>query len=176
MYMSLCPCSIASQILQSVIQPTKIIATPDFLPIIARSTLPRILGPKGLMPSAKRGTVTSEIARAIREARGGLDWLGTEMTNSKLSKDKNAASRGLVSVPIARMGWSAAMVEQNVRQFVGEVLDVCNGKGTQAEVSTTGQSGGGAKKKMAEIERMYLTTSQGMSVQIQDVQRLVETP
>lgn len=39
-------------------------------------TLARTLGPRGLMPSAKRGTVTDDIVQAVKEARGGLDWKG----------------------------------------------------------------------------------------------------
>lgn len=65
---------------------TKVISTPGLLPQISR-TLARSLGPKGLMPSAKRGTVAAsaeDMQRAIREASGAMDWRG----------DRNGVVRG----------------------------------------------------------------------------------
>lgn len=56
------------------IQPTRVLAHPSMLAMIGRSGLAPFLGPKGLMPSTRRGTVTTELANAIQEARGGLDW------------------------------------------------------------------------------------------------------
>lgn len=57
--------------------PDKLITTPDFLTLFTRNpALARLLGPKGLMPSVKRGTVATDVAQAVKEARGGLDWKG----------------------------------------------------------------------------------------------------
>ena len=67
--------SLSGQIIDGSIVPSRLIATPDALQLLTRNVqAARVLGPKGLMPSEKRGTVTTDLQKAIREARGGLDW------------------------------------------------------------------------------------------------------
>lgn len=115
------------------------------------------------MPSAKRGTVTTEIGKAIKDARGGLDWLGVSI-GSPTKANKNDPDRAMVSVPIARIASKPEHVEENIRQFGREVLDVCNGVGTQAEIG--GDSG--TKKNKAAIEKMFLKTTMSMSIEVTD--------
>jgi ribosomal protein L1 len=120
------------------------------------------------MPSAKRGTVTAEIGKAIKDARGGLDWLGVSI-GSPQKADKNAPDRAMVSVPIASISFDEAKIQENVRQFGRELLDVCNGVGTQAEVAGDAVQ----KKKKAAIEKMFLKTTMSMSIEVTDAEALI---
>ena len=60
-------------VLSGEIQPTKVICTPDLLGVIT-PRLGRFLGPKGLMPNPKRGTVREDLDVAVNEAKGLMDW------------------------------------------------------------------------------------------------------
>ena len=65
------------QIMQGQLRPTKILATPTMLPLAQRDqAVARFLGPKGLMPSVRRGTVGTNIQRIIESSKGGTDWKG----------------------------------------------------------------------------------------------------
>jgi len=61
----------------SLAVPDKLVTTSDMFALFQRNPqLARLLGPRGLMPSVKRGTVADDVEQAIKEARGGLDWKG----------------------------------------------------------------------------------------------------
>lgn len=66
------------KILSGEISPTKVLTTQSMLPSVSKA-LARYLGPKGLMPVVKRGTVAKDeeaMVAAIREVGGGMDWKG----------------------------------------------------------------------------------------------------
>jgi large subunit ribosomal protein L1 len=122
------------------------------------------------MPSAKRGTVTTDIVRAIREAKGGLDWLGVPI-GPKISNSKAESSdKGMVSVPIARITFTEDQIKTNLAGFAKQVEDVLNGVGTQAEASTTAPN---AAKKRGAIEKIILSTSKSFSVEVTDFKQML---
>ncbi|KAG8867069.1 mitochondrial 54S ribosomal protein mrpl1 [Serendipita sp. 405] len=66
---------LAAKILNGEVLPTKVIATPTILPVVTPKVA-RYLGPKNLMPSVKKGTVSDDLATIIKGSEGVLDWRG----------------------------------------------------------------------------------------------------
>jgi large subunit ribosomal protein L1 len=87
----------------------KIIATPDMMSEVGK--LGKILGPKGMMPNPKSGTVTFDVAKAIRELKAGKIEYRT---------DKN----GIVHVPVGKASFDKDKLVDNVTVFVREIMRV----------------------------------------------------
>ena len=85
------------------------IATPDQMPVVGR--LGRVLGPRGLMPNPKTGTVTTDVARAVSEFKGGKVEYRTDRY-------------GNVAVPIGRASFEPGDLEANFRAVVDELQRV----------------------------------------------------
>ncbi len=86
-----------------------IIATPDMMGLVGR--LGRILGPRGLMPNPKLGTVTMDVARAVEEAKAG-----------KIEYRVDKA--GNVHVPVGKVSFTGEQLTTNVTTLLQELLRV----------------------------------------------------
>ncbi|MGV6805297.1 MAG: 50S ribosomal protein L1 [Ruegeria sp.] len=82
------------------------IATPDMMPIVGR--LGKILGPRNLMPNPKVGTVTMDVADAVKAAKGG-------------EVQFKAEKAGVVHAGVGKASFDADKLAENVRAFVGAV-------------------------------------------------------
>lgn len=83
------------------------IATPDLMPMVGR--LGRALGPRGLMPNPKTGTVTNDVGRAVSEFKGGKVEYRTDRY-------------GNVQVPIGKVSFDAAALEANFSALIDELM------------------------------------------------------
>ena len=82
------------------------IATPDMMPLVGR--LGRALGPRGLMPNPKTGTVTNDVGRAVTEFKGGKVEYRTDRY-------------GNIHVPLGKVSFDRAALEDNFRAVLEEL-------------------------------------------------------
>ena len=83
------------------------IATPDMMPVVGR--LGKVLGPRGMMPNPKVGTVTMDVAKAVNDAKGGQVQFRAEKA-------------GIVHVGIGKASFDEAKIAENVRALVDAVM------------------------------------------------------
>ncbi len=83
------------------------VATPDVMPIVQR--LGRILGPRGLLPNPRTGTVSEEIGRLIRDVRAGRVEFRVDRT-------------GVIHAPVGKASFTPDQLRQNVAAFVSAVV------------------------------------------------------
>ncbi|RZU47350.1 LSU ribosomal protein L1P [Fluviicoccus keumensis] len=83
-----------------------VIATPDAMRVVGK--LGTILGPRGLMPNPKVGTVTADVATAVKNAKSG---------QVRYRVDKG----GIIHAPVGQVGFSAEAIKQNVEALVADL-------------------------------------------------------
>ncbi len=84
-----------------------IIATPDMMGVIGR--LGKILGPKGLMPNPKAGTVTQDVAKAVQEAKAGKIEYRLDKTN-------------IIHCPIGKVSFGKEKLKENFNTLLGAII------------------------------------------------------
>lgn len=84
-----------------------VIATPDMMATVGR--LGRVLGPQGLMPNPKTGTVTNDVKQAIEDIKAGKVEYRTDKAN-------------LVHVPAGKVSFGVEKLSENIKALVGEVV------------------------------------------------------
>src|SRR6202047_3539672 len=115
------------------------IATPDMMPLVGR--LGKVLGPRGMMPNPKIGTVTMDVTNAVKGAKGG-------------SVEFRVGKAGIVQGSVGKVSFGESQLSQNIRAFVDAVTKAkpTGAKGTylqRAAISST--MGPGVKLDIASL-------------------------
>lgn len=111
------------------------ISTPDLMPLVGR--LGKVLGPRGLMPNPKVGTVTPDVAGAVKAAKGGAVEFRVEKA-------------GIVHAGVGKASFTEEAIAQNIRAFADAVQ----------KAKPTGAKG-------TYIQRVAITSTMGPGVKIE---------
>ena len=117
----------------------RVIATPDMMPIVGR--LGKVLGPRGLMPNPKLGTVTADVAAAVEAAKGGQVQFRAEKA-------------GIVHAGIGKASFSEADILANVKAFIDAIQKAkpSGAKGTYVKkIAISSTMGPGVKIEPASV-------------------------
>lgn len=120
-----------------------VIATPDMMGVVGR--LGKVLGPRGLMPNPKVGTVTTDVAKAVREAKGGKIAFRAEKA-------------GIVHAPVGKASFTAEKLQENFNAFIELIMKMkpATAKGVYLKgVTLSGTMGPGVKIDTQEITAKY---------------------
>ena len=115
------------------------IASPDMMAVVGK--LGKVLGPRGLMPNPKLGTVTPNVGEAVKAAKGG-------------NVEFRAEKAGIVHAGVGKASFSEEALVENVRAFIGAINRArpSGAKGTYIEkVSLSSTMGPGVKLDLATI-------------------------
>lgn len=120
----------------------KAVATPDMMGSVGK--IGKLLGPRGLMPNAKTGTVTFEVARAVEELKAG-------------KIDFRVQKAGILHAPMGKVSFGAEKLVQNIAAFLDTVIRLkpASSKGTYLKgiaISTT--MGPGIKIDTAYVKEL----------------------
>jgi len=118
----------------------KAIATPDIMGTVGK--IGKILGPRGLMPNAKTGTVTFDIARAVKELKAG-------------KIDFRVEKAGIIHAPMGKVSFGAQKIVENVAAFLETVIRLkpSSSKGTYLKgISISTTMGPGIKIDISSVK------------------------
>lgn len=112
----------------------RVIATPDMMPLVGR--LGKVLGPRGLMPNPKVGTVTPNVGEAVAAAKGGAVEFRVEKA-------------GVLQGGIGKASFTEEAITANIKAFVGSVL----------KAKPTGAKG-------SYVKKISLSTTMGAGIEV----------
>jgi large subunit ribosomal protein L1 len=130
---------LAEKIQAGIMEFDRCIATPDMMVVVGR--LGKVLGPRGLMPNPKLGTVTVNVAEAVKAAKGG-------------QVEFRAEKAGIVHAGIGKASFDAQQLAENVRAFVGAInrSKPTGAKGTYVKkISLSSTMGPGLKIDLSSV-------------------------
>ncbi|MAM34068.1 MAG: 50S ribosomal protein L1 [Micavibrio sp.] len=134
---------LADQIRDGNMDFDKLIATPDMMPLVGQ--LGKVLGPKGLMPNPKLGTVTMDVAKAVEEAKGG-------------AVEYRAEKNGIIHGGVGKCSFDHKKLLENTQAFIDAVVRAkpSGAKGTYVKkITMTSSMGPGLEIDVATaIERI----------------------
>jgi large subunit ribosomal protein L1 len=116
-----------------------VIATPDMMRSVGK--LGKVLGPRGLMPNPKTGTVTADVAKAVQEVKAGKVEFRVDKT-------------GIIHAPIGKLSFTSTKLVENANSLIGAVL--------KAKPSV-------AKGKYVRSATLCSTMSPGISIDVAEM-------
>ncbi|MBR3138597.1 50S ribosomal protein L1 [Candidatus Saccharibacteria bacterium] len=125
------------QLEKGVIDFDVLISTPQYMPKLGKFA--RLLGPKGLMPNPKAGTVTMDVEKAVKEAKAG-------------KVEYRVDKQSIVHIGVGKVSFGAKKLEENANAFFDSL-----------------KSQKPASLKGSYVKSVFITTTMGPSVQIENI-------
>ncbi len=120
----------------------RVIASPDMMSVVGR--LGKVLGPRGLMPNPKVGTVTPNVGQAVKDAKGG-------------SVEFRVEKQGIIHAGIGKASFTEEALKANVQAFIGALM----------KAKPSGAKG-------TYVRKVALSSTMGPGVQVDPAETLVQ--